>query len=130
MFGQFVLDPILYAVHEIIHVVAMDQQRAQLWVSAIPPGVDHHVARGCCGDRRAMSNSDQVERKIDSTGNAGRGDHPIIDGEEHVAYYLCRWMGPCELILQLVVGGASTVIEKSRLSEIEGAGANTGYGPT
>src|SRR6202521_2841390 len=91
--------------------------------SAVPAVFD--VVGGFVGHLPPEERLDHVESHIHARGDAGRGDHAIVDHaavtDDDDALAESR-----ELVVRRPVGGGAASLEQSRLGEQEGAGADAG----
>ena len=120
-----IIEDVLSAVGQVIHVVAVDEHHRALRGRAGSPGGDDERAGHAGRERRAVVVSHEVEREVDAAGNAGRGVQPPLAGEQDVAQDLDAAI-PFQGRDEVVMGGGGAPGEDSGLRERQGAGAHGG----
>src|ERR1700676_1189390 len=72
---------------------------------------------------------DHGQREIDPGGHSGRGPHRAIDDEDAVCLHFHFWKASLQFARAVPVGGRSSAVEQTCLSEDEGTSADRGDTP-
>ncbi|AWT26348.1 hypothetical protein Csp1_15630 [Corynebacterium provencense] len=106
---------------QVIEVVAVSEQCADLGVLPVASRVDDHVAGNGGRGRRTEPFGDEVQCQVDAAGDAGRGVDAAVTDVEYVPDDRDCGKLRGEPVLQMVVRGRATPVEQAGLGEREGS---------
>lgn len=104
------------------HVVAGPvggQMSAELSLAPRSVQVDHQVASDVGGHRGAVVGAHDLQRQVDSGGDASRGPHTVADVDS-VGVELHHGMRPCQLVGNRPVGGRTATRQQAGLRQQHG----------
>lgn len=107
----------------------MPEHRAGLRLMAVAAGVDDHVPGDPRGDGGAVPAGDQMQGQVDAAGDAGRGDHAVVGGEQDVADDERAGVAYGQFVLHVVMGGAAPPLEQPGPPERLRPRADAGHRP-